>query len=186
LRLARCLLVFFRRVPRLCTKVDSDVARGTGNRADRKTSSQQHNLVVRLLGVIGRSVMAFVDDLGAISHLLRFSLKGIFCTKQLLEMGWQTLYVSVSRRASWCWSVFLPEWSWVSSFYTLIQFGSVSALGTAISLSLVAKLEPGAHGESWWPHERAQAWRRRSGSYAFRRQNRRPRHNGRRPRPIIS
>jgi phospholipid/cholesterol/gamma-HCH transport system permease protein len=102
-----------------------------------------HNVVSRLLAAIGRGTIGFVGNLGAILIFFVLAFIGIFHAKQLAETGWQMLYVSAkSTGIVVLVGLFTGMVLGLQLFYTLIQFGSVSALGTAISLSLVRELGP--------------------------------------------
>jgi phospholipid/cholesterol/gamma-HCH transport system permease protein len=101
------------------------------------------NIAMRLLAGVGRATMSFVGDLGAILIFFVLSFVGIFRRKQLAEMGWQMFYVSAkSTGIVVLVGLFTGMVLGLQLFYTLVQFGSVSALGTAISLSLVRELGP--------------------------------------------
>lgn len=106
-------------------------------------SLRPHNVLSRLLAAVGRGIIGFVGNLGAMLIFFTLSFAGIFHARQVTETGWQILYVSAkSTGIVVLVGLFTGMVLGLQLFYTLIQFGSVSALGTAISLSLVRELGP--------------------------------------------
>ncbi len=93
--------------------------------------------------VIGRAVLSFVRNLGAMMIFFVLALVNIFHKKQFMEMVWQLYYVSAkSSGIVMLVALFTGMVLGLQLFYTLINFGSESALGTAISLSLIRELGP--------------------------------------------
>ena len=106
-------------------------------------SQGPHSVALRFLAGLGRGVIGLVGELGAILIFFVLSFAGIFHRKQMAEMGWQMFHVSAkSTGIVVLVGLFTGMVLGLQLFYTLIQFGSVSALGTAISLSLVRELGP--------------------------------------------
>jgi phospholipid/cholesterol/gamma-HCH transport system permease protein len=96
-----------------------------------------------LFAATGRFTLLFVRDLGAMLIFFVHALLGIFHRKQPLEIAWQTLYVSAkSTGIVLLVGLFTGMVLGLQLFYTLVQFGSQSALGTAIALSLIRELGP--------------------------------------------
>ncbi len=103
----------------------------------------RHKPVVRFFHAVGEAAFVLVRDLGALLIFFVLSFIGIFHRKQLLEIMWQVYYVSArSTGIIVLVGLFTGMVLGLQLFYTLIQFGSVSALGTAIALSLIRELGP--------------------------------------------
>lgn len=103
----------------------------------------RHGPVVRFFHGVGEATFVFVRDLGALLIFFVLSFVGIFHRKQLLEIVRQVYYVSArSTGIIVLVGLFTGMVLGFQLFYTLIQFGSVSALGTAIALSLIRELGP--------------------------------------------
>ena len=104
---------------------------------------ERRSLVLRFFAAVGRRVLALLGDFGAIFIFFVISLGGIFSRKQLTEMAWQLYYVSASSTGIVILvGLFTGMVLGLQLFYTLVQFGSVNALGTAVTLSLVRELGP--------------------------------------------
>ena len=109
---------------------------GTG-REERRT------LVARCFAAVGRRVLLFFGDLGAIFIFFLISLGGIFSRKQLTEIAWQIYYVSATSTGIVVLvGLFTGMVLGLQLFYTLVRFGSASVLGAAVALSLVRELGP--------------------------------------------
>jgi phospholipid/cholesterol/gamma-HCH transport system permease protein len=103
----------------------------------------RRSLVLRFVAAVGRRVVAMLGDFGAIFIFFVISLGGIFSRKQLTEMAWQLYCVSASSTGIVILvGLFTGMVLGLQLFYTLVQFGSVNALGTAVALSLVRELGP--------------------------------------------
>ncbi|OPY60700.1 MAG: putative phospholipid ABC transporter permease protein MlaE [Syntrophorhabdaceae bacterium PtaU1.Bin034] len=106
-------------------------------------SDRPHSLALRFFATIGRATLVFVNDLGALFIFFVLSFAGIFRRKQFVETMWQVYHVSAkSSGIVILVGLFTGMVLGLQLFYTLIQFGSVSALGAAISLSLIRELGP--------------------------------------------
>lgn len=106
-------------------------------------SVRRQRPVAAFFAVIGRTVLSLVRNLGAMMIFFVLSLVNIFHKKQFLEMMWQVYYVSAkSTGIVILVALFTGMVLGLQLFYTLINFGSESALGTAISLSLIRELGP--------------------------------------------
>ncbi len=92
---------------------------------------------------IGRGAIAFVRHLGALLIFFLHAFVGIFHRKQPMEIAWQVFYVSArSTGIVVLVGLFTGMVLGLQLFYTLVRFGSESALGTAIALSLIRELGP--------------------------------------------
>lgn len=104
---------------------------------------ERRSLALRFFAAVGRRVLAMLGDFGAIFIFFVISVGGIFSRKQLTEMAWQLYYVSASSTGIVILvGLFTGMVLGLQLFYTLVQFGSVNALGTAVALSLVRELGP--------------------------------------------
>ncbi len=104
---------------------------------------ERQSLVLRFFATIGRRFLLILGDLGAIFIFFLVSLGGIFSRKQLAEMAWQLYYVSATSTGIVVLvGLFTGMVLGLQLFYTLVQFGSASVLGTAVALSLVRELGP--------------------------------------------
>jgi phospholipid/cholesterol/gamma-HCH transport system permease protein len=108
-----------------------------------RAESSLFSSVSGIFDAVGASTLAFVRNLGAMSIFFVLALINIFRRKQFLEILWQLYYVSAkSTGIVVLVALFTGMVLGLQLFYTLINFGSESALGTAIALSLVRELGP--------------------------------------------
>jgi ABC-type transporter Mla maintaining outer membrane lipid asymmetry permease subunit MlaE len=99
---------------------------------------ERRSLILRFFAAVGRRVLVLLGDFGAIFIFFVVSLGGIFSRKQLTEMAWQLYYVSATSTGIVILvGLFTGMVLGLQLFYTLVQFGSANALGTAVTLSLV-------------------------------------------------
>ncbi len=104
---------------------------------------ERRSLVLRCFASVGRRVLVFFGDLGAILIFFLISLGGIFSRKQLTETAWQIYYVSATSTGIVILvGLFTGMVLGLQLFYTLVKFGSASVLGAAVALSLVRELGP--------------------------------------------
>ena len=99
--------------------------------------------VLRFFAAAGRGGLAILRFLGAVFIFFMISLGGIFSRKQLTETAWQLYYVSAtSSGIVLLVGLFTGMVLGLQLYYTLVQFGSASLLGSAVSLTLVRELGP--------------------------------------------
>jgi phospholipid/cholesterol/gamma-HCH transport system permease protein len=93
--------------------------------------------------VIGKKTIGLVDDLGAMVIFFFLAFVNIFRRKQLREIVNQVFYIgATSSLIVMLVGLFTGMVLGLQLFYTLVKFGSVGALGSAISLSLVREMGP--------------------------------------------
>jgi phospholipid/cholesterol/gamma-HCH transport system permease protein len=99
--------------------------------------------IVRLPAALGRIGLSFIGDLGALAIFFVASFIGIFSRRQLSETMWQLYYVSATSSGIVVLvGLFTGMVLGLQLFYTLVQFGSETVLGSAVALSLVRELGP--------------------------------------------
>jgi len=99
--------------------------------------------VLRFFAAAGRGGLTILRFLGAVFIFFLISLGGIFSRKQLTETAWQIYYVSAtSSGIVLLVGLFTGMVLGLQLYYTLVQFGSASLLGSAVSLTLVRELGP--------------------------------------------
>ena len=92
---------------------------------------------------IGREVLFVVDNLGAMAVFLFQGFVNIFRRKQLREIVNQVYYIgATSSLIVMLVGLFTGMVLGLQLFYTLVKFGSVGALGSAVALSLVREMGP--------------------------------------------
>ena len=93
--------------------------------------------------VIGRTVMNWVDHLGAGTIFLFSALWQIFRRKQLLKTVGQIYYIGArSITIIMLVSLFTGMVLGLQSYHALVQFGAQGAVGSLVSLSLIMELGP--------------------------------------------
>jgi phospholipid/cholesterol/gamma-HCH transport system permease protein len=99
--------------------------------------------VLRFFAAAGRGVLALLRYFGAIFIFFVISLGGIFSRKQLTETAWQLYYVSAtSSGIVLLVGLFTGMVLGLQLYYSMVEFGAVSLLGSAVSLTLVRELGP--------------------------------------------
>ncbi len=107
------------------------------------SSSRNENPLAVFFSFVGREFINFVSDLGAMTVFLFLSFINIFRRKQVQEIISQTFYIGAgSSLIVMLVGLFTGMVLGLQLFYTLVKFGSVGALGSAVSLSLVRELGP--------------------------------------------
>ncbi len=92
---------------------------------------------------IGRWAIRFVGNLGAMLIFFSLAFFNIFRKKQFAEIVKQIYYIGArSSLIVMLVGLFTGMVLGLQLFYTLVKFGSVGALGSAISLSLIRELGP--------------------------------------------
>lgn len=112
-------------------------------RLDGTEPIPRNNPFAAPLSLVGREVIGFVGNLGALAVFFFLGLQGIFRRKQIREIVHQVFYIGASSSLIvMLVGLFTGMVLGLQLFYTLVKFGSVGALGSAISLSLVRELGP--------------------------------------------
>jgi phospholipid/cholesterol/gamma-HCH transport system permease protein len=114
-----------------------------------KTSSDSANpgqpifLLAAPFAFVGRTVMGWVDNLGAATIFLYFALLKTFGHKQLFKTVQQIYYIGArSITIIMLVSVFTGMVLGLQSYHALVKFGAQGALGSLVSLSLIMELGP--------------------------------------------
>ncbi len=99
--------------------------------------------VVSFLSFLGRWTIRTVGNIGAMAVFFSLAFINIFRTRQIREITNQTYYIGAKSSLIVMFvALFTGMVLGLQLFYTLVKFGSVGALGSAISLSLVRELGP--------------------------------------------
>ena len=93
---------------------------------------------------LGAAVLRMLDSLGAVTLFMLDGLRHIFSSprivprtiQQLYVIGYKSLFVILLI------GIFCGMVLGLQGYYTLVQFGSVGMLGSAVSLSLIRELGP--------------------------------------------
>lgn len=101
-------------------------------------------ITLALLQTVGASVLRFINEIGGMAIFMLAGLAQIFANirifpraiRQIYIIGFQSLFV-ISLIGIFCGMVL-----GLQGYYTLVQFGSVGLLGSAVSLSLIRELGP--------------------------------------------
>lgn len=92
---------------------------------------------------IGGRALHVIGDVGAMAVFFFLAFLNIFRSKQIREITNQTYYIGAkSSLIVMLVALFTGMVLGLQLFYTLVKFGSVGALGSAIALSLVRELGP--------------------------------------------
>jgi phospholipid/cholesterol/gamma-HCH transport system permease protein len=101
------------------------------------------NPVAYPFNVIGKGTLRLLADLGAMAIFFSIAFVNIFRRKQMVEIVTQIYHVGArSSLIVMLVGLFTGMVLGLQLFYTLVKFGSVGALGSAISLSLIRELGP--------------------------------------------
>ena len=99
--------------------------------------------LVPVFAFTGREFLRLLADLGALGIFLSLAFINIFRRKQLREIVNQVFYIGAgSSLIVMLVGLFTGMVLGLQLFYTLVKFGSVGALGSAVSLSLIRELGP--------------------------------------------
>jgi phospholipid/cholesterol/gamma-HCH transport system permease protein len=110
------------------------------NSLDRTSSS---NFLMAVFAYTGQGTFRVLGNFGAIAVFFFLALINIFRRKQLREIVNQVYYIGArSSLIVILVGLFTGMVLGLQLFYTLVKFGSVGALGSAISLSLVREMGP--------------------------------------------
>ncbi|MCX5806784.1 MAG: ABC transporter permease [Proteobacteria bacterium] len=109
-----------------------------------ETRSQWHNNNLALIfPYIGKKTLGLVGNIGAMLIFFSQAFYQIFRKKQFIEIIKQVYYIGArSSLIVMLVGLFTGMVMGLQLFYTLVKFGSVGALGSAVSLSLIRELGP--------------------------------------------
>ena len=93
---------------------------------------------------LGAAVLRMLDSLGAVTLFMLDGLRHIFTSPRIFVRSVQQLYVIGYKSLSVILliGIFCGMVLGLQGYYTLVQFGSVGMLGSAVSLSLIRELGP--------------------------------------------
>ena len=101
------------------------------------------NLLIAVFTLIGQLTIRVLGNFGAITVFFSLALVNIFRRKQFREIVDQIYYIGArSSLIVLLVGLFTGMVLGLQLFYTLVKFGSVGALGSAISLTLVREMGP--------------------------------------------
>jgi phospholipid/cholesterol/gamma-HCH transport system permease protein len=101
------------------------------------------NKPIPILFPLGRLVLGWIDHLGAAVIFLVKSVIALFRPKQLQAVWMQTYHIGARTTAIVALvALFTGMVLGLQLYYTLVKFGSVGVLGSAVSLTLVRELGP--------------------------------------------
>ncbi|HBA55652.1 MAG TPA: ABC transporter permease [Syntrophorhabdus aromaticivorans] len=101
------------------------------------------NAIVHLFSFVGAGTLRLLGNFGALAIFFSLAFVNIFRRKQLREIVNQVFYIGArSSLIVMLVGLFTGMVLGLQLFYTLVKFGSVGALGSAISLSLVREMGP--------------------------------------------
>jgi phospholipid/cholesterol/gamma-HCH transport system permease protein len=105
--------------------------------------SRRNNPIALFFPFMGREGIRLIGDLGAMTVFFALGFVNIFRRKQLFEIVNQVFQIGArSSLIVMLVGLFTGMVLGLQLFYTLVKFGSVGALGSAISLSLIRELGP--------------------------------------------
>ena len=91
----------------------------------------------------GKDACRFMGNLGSLTIFLSFALANIFRPRQISGIAAQVFHIGArSSLIVMLVGLFTGMVLGLQLFYTLVRFGSVGALGSAVSLSLIRELGP--------------------------------------------
>lgn len=99
--------------------------------------------IVGFFAAVGTFTIRTIGNFGALAIFFFLGFINIFRSKQIHEITGQTYYIGAkSTLIVMLVALFTGMVLGLQLFYTLVKFGSVGALGSAISLSLIRELGP--------------------------------------------
>jgi phospholipid/cholesterol/gamma-HCH transport system permease protein len=114
-----------------------------GDRLKQKELPQHSKRLGLIFPFIGKKTISLVGNLGAIAIFFFLGCINIFRSKQLRETVNQVFYIgATSSLIVMLVGLFTGMVLGLQLFYTLVKFGSVGALGSAVALSLVREMGP--------------------------------------------
>jgi phospholipid/cholesterol/gamma-HCH transport system permease protein len=113
------------------------------NGSESDVEGRPVTLIFRPFALIGRTVIKWVDSLGAAAIFLYGALTKIFGRKQLFKTVQQIYYVGArSITIIMLVSLFTGMVLGLQSYHALLKFGASGAVGSLVSLSLIMELGP--------------------------------------------
>ena len=113
------------------------------NTGDSLVQIHSSNPIALLFSFVGAGTLRLLGNFGAIAVFFSLAFVNIFRRKQLREIVNQVFYIGArSSLIVMLVGLFTGMVLGLQLFYTLVKFGSVGALGSAISLSLVREMGP--------------------------------------------
>jgi phospholipid/cholesterol/gamma-HCH transport system permease protein len=104
---------------------------------------QRNNPLTLPFSVIGKKTISLIGNLGAMVIFFSSAFVNIFRRKQFCEIVNQIYYIgATSSLIVMLVGLFTGMVLGLQLFYTLVKFGSVGALGSAVSLSLIREMGP--------------------------------------------
>ena len=101
------------------------------------------NLLMAVFTLVGKGTLRVLGNFGAIAVFFSLALVNVFRRKQFREIVDQVYYIGArSSLIVLLVGLFTGMVLGLQLFYTLVKFGSVGALGSAISLTLVREMGP--------------------------------------------
>jgi phospholipid/cholesterol/gamma-HCH transport system permease protein len=101
------------------------------------------NLLMAVFTLVGKGTLRVLGNFGAIAVFFSLALVNVFRRKQFREIVDQVYYIGArSSLIVLLVGLFTGMVLGLQLFYTLVKFGSVGALGSAVSLSLVREMGP--------------------------------------------
>jgi phospholipid/cholesterol/gamma-HCH transport system permease protein len=111
--------------------------------SENETKGGPGTLVLRPFAFVGRTVIDWVDNLGAATIFLFAALTKTFGHKQLFKIVEQIYYIGArSITIIMLVSLFTGMVLGLQSYHALVKFGAQGALGSLVSLSLIMELGP--------------------------------------------
>jgi phospholipid/cholesterol/gamma-HCH transport system permease protein len=113
------------------------------NGSESDTTNRPGAIIFWPFSFIGRSVVGWVDSLGAATIFLFLALTSTFGRKQLIKIVQQIYYIGArSITIIMLVSLFTGMVLGLQSYYALVKFGAQGAVGSLVSLSLIMELGP--------------------------------------------
>lgn len=112
---------------------------------------------LRPFAFIGRTVLDWVDHLGAAAIFLGMALQHVFRRKQFAKTVRQIYYIGARSITIMLVAACLPMVFGLQAYHALSKFGAQGAVGSLVALSLIMELGSGAdrhhdHGASRFSH----------------------------------
>ena len=106
-------------------------------------SVRNSNRVALSFARVGGAALSLLGNFGAVAIFISLAFVNIFRRKQLLDIVNQVYYIGArSSLIVMLVGLFTGMVLGLQLFYTLVKFGSVGVLGSAVSLSLIRELGP--------------------------------------------
>lgn len=113
------------------------------NESENEAKGGQGTFVFLPFAFVGRTVIGWIDSMGASTIFLFMALLQIFRRKQLAKTIQQTYYIGArSITIIMLVSLFTGMVLGLQSYHALVQFGASGAVGSLVSLSLIMELGP--------------------------------------------